>query len=89
MTSGSCRAPMNSRAIALARAIAATFSRRKTPIPAELPDALTHAFAEDPAKQRQWDSFVEGIEVKPESLVAVVHELATFLMQHAARARRL
>jgi hypothetical protein len=31
----------------LARAIAATFERRGTEIPAELPDALTSAFAED------------------------------------------
>ena len=30
----------------LARAIAATFERRGTEIPAELPDALTSAFAE-------------------------------------------
>jgi predicted nucleotidyltransferase component of viral defense system len=36
---------------ALARAIAATFARRKTEIPVELPDALTTAFAEDPGKQ--------------------------------------
>jgi predicted nucleotidyltransferase component of viral defense system len=32
----------------LARAIAATFARRQTEIPTELPDALTLAFAEDP-----------------------------------------
>jgi len=37
----------------LARAIAATFERRETEIPAELPDALTLAFAEDEQKQRQ------------------------------------
>ena len=37
----------------LARAIAATFVRRKTEIPAKLPDALTQAFAEDPAKIQQ------------------------------------
>jgi predicted nucleotidyltransferase component of viral defense system len=34
----------------LARAIQATFARRKTPLPTELPDALTHAFADDPIK---------------------------------------
>ncbi len=74
---------------ALSRAIAATFARRRTPVPMELPDALTYAFAEDPAKRRQWDSFAEGIEVRPESLVAVVQELAAFLMPHAAKARGL
>ena len=52
----------------LARAIAATFARRKTPIPAELPDALTRAFAEDPAKQQQWASFMEGVEAHTVSL---------------------
>src|SRR5580692_10052450 len=41
----------------LARAIAATFARRETEIPSTLPDALTQAFAEDPAKVQQWNSF--------------------------------
>jgi predicted nucleotidyltransferase component of viral defense system len=39
---------------ALARAIAATFTRRKTEIPSELPDALTPAFAADTTKVQQW-----------------------------------
>src|SRR3546814_19792589 len=34
----------------LSRAIAATFSRRMTPIPAKLPDALSAEFAADAAK---------------------------------------
>ncbi len=37
----------------LARAIKATFERRETPIPTEIPDALTDAFAKDQEKQRQ------------------------------------
>jgi predicted nucleotidyltransferase component of viral defense system len=41
----------------LARAVAATFARRKTEIPADRPDALTPAFAEDPTKQQQWTAF--------------------------------
>ena len=49
----------------LARAIRATFARRKTEIPVDVPDALTAAFANDPAKQRQWTAFVEGIEAQP------------------------
>jgi hypothetical protein len=36
----------------LARAIAATFERRETPIPTDRPDALTDAFANDQQKQR-------------------------------------
>ena len=71
----------------LARAFAATFARRKTPIPAETPDALTRAFAEDPAKQQQWTSFMEAIEGPAVSLTNVIDDLATFLMPHAASAR--
>jgi predicted nucleotidyltransferase component of viral defense system len=74
---------------ALARAIAATFARRKTDIPAEAPVALTRAFAEDPAKRRQWLAFAEGIEAKVPSLADVVGELETFLMPHAAKALAL
>lgn len=42
----------------LARAIRATFDRRKTPIPAALPVALTSEFAEDAGKKGQWSGFV-------------------------------
>lgn len=42
----------------LARAIRATFDRRKTPIPAALPVALTSEFAEDASKKGQWSGFV-------------------------------
>jgi predicted nucleotidyltransferase component of viral defense system len=71
----------------LARAIAATFARRKTEIPAELPDALTTAFAEDLAKNQQWNSFVADVAFQPGSLADIVHDLAAFLMPHAAAAR--
>lgn len=71
----------------LARAIAATFARRKTEIPTELPDALTPAFAEDPAKIQQWNSFVADVAFQPGSLADVVRDLAAFLMPHAAAAR--
>jgi predicted nucleotidyltransferase component of viral defense system len=70
----------------LTQAIAATFARRKTPIPTELPDALTRDFAGDPAKQKQWTSFIQAIETKPDSLTEVVESLAAFLMPHALRA---
>jgi hypothetical protein len=75
---------------ALARAIAATFARRKTEIPAERPDALSRSFAEDPVKQQQWEAFLQDIAVKPPgSLVDVVDALADFLMPAAADARAL
>jgi Nucleotidyl transferase AbiEii toxin, Type IV TA system len=71
----------------LARAIAATFARRKTEIPAERPDALSRTFADDPLKQRQWDAFLQDVAVKPPSSLAdVLDELADFLMPAAAQA---
>jgi predicted nucleotidyltransferase component of viral defense system len=73
----------------LARAIGATFARRKTEIPAELPDALTPAFAADAAKIQQWDAFIEDVAFQPGTLADVIKGLAAFLMPHAARARAL
>jgi len=72
----------------LARAIAATFARRKTDIPSEPPDALTPAFAEDAAKIQQWNSFVEDVAFQPGSLAEVVRDLAAFLMPYAEEARK-
>jgi predicted nucleotidyltransferase component of viral defense system len=72
----------------LAQAIAATFARRQTPIPADPPDAVTSAFAEDPLKQRQWAAFVAEIDHAPKQLRLVVSDLATFLMNAAAVALR-
>jgi predicted nucleotidyltransferase component of viral defense system len=71
----------------LARAIAATFARRKTEIPTERPDALTPAFASDPTKQQQWAGFIEEVAINPGSLADVVEALASFLMPHAEKAR--
>lgn len=42
----------------LARAIRATFERRKTALPMTMPIALTTAFAEDTTKKTQWSGFV-------------------------------
>lgn len=42
----------------LARALAATFSRRQTPLPQEPPIALRSAFAADADRQRQWSAFI-------------------------------
>jgi len=55
----------------------------------ERPDALTRAFADDPAKIQQWNSFVEDVAFKPGTLASVIEDLATFLMPHAAKARTL
>jgi Nucleotidyl transferase AbiEii toxin, Type IV TA system len=72
----------------LAQAIAATFARRKTEIPAERPDGLTAAFATDPTKQKQWAGFVEEVAVNPGTLPEIIEDLSAFLMPHAEAAKR-
>jgi len=72
----------------LARAFDATFVRRKTAVPVELPDALSPAFARDEQKQRQWNAFIKDVAVDPGGLEDVITSLAEFLMPHVARAIR-
>jgi hypothetical protein len=62
-------------------AITATFQRRKTAIPAELPIALTKSFANDSAKRKQWKAFVtrNGLEEKVGELGQVIDDLVLFL----------
>lgn len=72
----------------LPRAIAATFARRRTPIPDELPDALSPSFAADAQKQQQWRAFVEDVTLNPGELTDVLEELAAFLMPQAAFAAK-
>ena len=73
----------------LARAIRATFERRQTSIPTDIPDCLTPAFAGDPAKRQQWASFVADVAAKPGSLDDVIAALEAFLMPHARAAREV
>jgi predicted nucleotidyltransferase component of viral defense system len=73
----------------LARAIAATFERRETEIPTELPDALTRAFAKDERKQRQWNAFLENVALDPGSLADVTEGVAGFIMPHAIAAAKI
>lgn len=73
----------------LAQAITATFARRGTSIPTEMPDALKPAFAADEQKQRQWHAFVEDVAIDPGPLAQVLDELAGFLMPHANLAKEL
>lgn len=62
----------------LARAIAATFERRRTELPAEPPLALQSAFADDEAKQRQWAAFLARNRLEAFGLreaIALLHTL--------------
>lgn len=70
----------------LSRAIAATFERRGTAIPEDLPDALTPAFSTDATKQRQWEAFARDLFAEVPSLEVIVADLAGFLMPHARQA---
>ena len=52
----------------LCQAIEATFSRRQTDLPADTPVALTPAFSDDPAKQRQWEAFLRKTRIDADEL---------------------
>jgi len=71
----------------LPRAIVATFQRRQTSIPIELPEALTAGFSDDPQKQQQWKAFVRSLEGEAPDFAAVISDLGISLMSAAARAR--
>lgn len=72
----------------LARAIAATFERRRMPVPETSPLALTADFHGDEAKQTQWRAFLgKGAVVETESLQNVVELVASFVLPPARAAR--
>jgi predicted nucleotidyltransferase component of viral defense system len=64
----------------LVRAIRATFERRKTTLPTELPAGLTAAFAMDPTKVGQWVAFLRKSGARDgEDLAATVKEITRFV----------
>jgi predicted nucleotidyltransferase component of viral defense system len=64
----------------LSRAIAATFERRRTMVPRELPLALTPGFAAIEGKQAQWSGFVRKLPgtTVPTDLEQVIDAIAAF-----------
>ncbi|GAK34387.1 hypothetical protein JCM17846_32520 [Iodidimonas nitroreducens] len=72
----------------LSAAIRATFDRRGTEVPTELPPALSAEFAEDADVNERWAAFVRRtpLFVAPPPLVKLVDELQKFLLPpvHAA-----
>ncbi len=64
----------------LVRAVRATFDRRRTAVPLELPTALTREFADVPGKAAQWTGFVRRLAPTPptQSLADVIEDLARF-----------
>ena len=67
---------------ALTAAIAATFERRETPLPDEVPQALTSTFADDAGKRQQWTAFLRrtGLADETLDLPAVIDTLRDFLL---------
>ena len=69
----------------LAQSIAATFNRRNTKIPTEVPIGLSSSFAEE--KQQLWRTFVEKAEFgNADSLSDVVGAINGFIMPHSIKA---
>lgn len=66
----------------LAASIAATFKRRKTPLPDGVPFALTEKFGGDPTKREQWQAFVKRGRLKlvESNLMTVIEAVHDFLM---------
>lgn len=63
----------------LRRAIEATFARRQTILPDELPSGLSDAFACDPTKQAQWKAFLRKNQLAPADLGDLVTRLRIHL----------
>ncbi len=66
-------------ATVLVSALRATFERRKTPLPADLPVALTPAFTTDTGKLSQWAAFLRRSDAHDAgSLADAIGEITTF-----------
>jgi predicted nucleotidyltransferase component of viral defense system len=73
----------------LARAISATFARRETVVPDTIPEGLSPAYSNDPARQQQWAAFCDNVAIDPGPLAPIAESIAGFLMSHAVAARAL
>jgi predicted nucleotidyltransferase component of viral defense system len=73
----------------LASAIAATFARRRTALPEQVPAALSDEFAADETKRAQWRAFLGRNRIEGPELPEVVDEIRMRLAEPIARARKL
>ncbi len=60
----------------LAKAVAATFEQRRTPLPESLPIGLTDGFSLDATRQTQWRAFLGRSQLQAPELKEVVTEIA-------------
>jgi hypothetical protein len=65
----------------LAKAIAATFARRNSPLPLVRPLVLTDQFSKDAGKRHQWQAFLKKNRIDGASLEATVELLERLLWQ--------
>lgn len=70
----------------LADAIAATFERRRTAVPDDVPEGLSDAFAADPSRRSQWHAFLSRSRIEAPQLADVVAELRGKLIPLLRRA---
>jgi hypothetical protein len=78
----------------LCEAIRATFDRRRTPIPDNVPVALSPVFCRDQAKQAQWQAFVSKSKLNTggiglEEVLVVLHDFLMAPMRSAAAGNML
>ncbi len=73
----------------LCQAIRATFERRRTPVPADVPVALSPQFAQDRGKRMQWRAFIAKgkLDTGGAGLDEVIDALRCFLMPPAGHRR--
>ncbi len=64
----------------LSRAVAATFERRRTPIPHGAPIGLSDEFINDAQKNKQWQAFLRKNALDPMPLAKVIADLREFLL---------
>lgn len=72
----------------LSDAIAATFQRRGTAVPVELPLGLSDEFARDAAKRTQWKAFLGKNRLEAPTLEEVIEEVRRFVAAPLALARQ-
>lgn len=63
----------------LGEAIAATFARRRTTLPDDVPVGLSDEFARDALKQTQWNAFLKKNRIEAPALADVVVEVRKFV----------
>ncbi|MEK6663367.1 MAG: nucleotidyl transferase AbiEii/AbiGii toxin family protein [Pseudomonadota bacterium] len=72
----------------LGEAIAATFQRRGTALPTEVPLGLSDEFAHDAAKRAQWKAFLGKNRLDAPTLEEVIGELRHFVTEPLKLARQ-